>query len=189
MKDGTDQHDGQRDTSRPRVWMASVWACPEGEGKRVGRWREGVARWLSRGESDPARSGFCWFCSMRSFSSSRRMPSWNISASSSLEGETPAPGTGDGRCIGHVWEAALQSVPQGMPMEGLVHGESGGLNPSPPLPPAGYGTWSKSLPTLASVSPFSNEGLQFLSRRSHPTVARPEDTNLSLEYSPVGICA
>lgn len=89
MKDGTDQYDGQRDTSRQRVWMAGVWACPAGEGKHVGRWREGVARGLSRGESDPVRSGFCWFCSMWSFSSSRRMPSWNISASSSLEGETP----------------------------------------------------------------------------------------------------
>lgn len=149
MKDRTDQQDGQRDTSRPRVWTAGVWACPEGEGKRVGRWREGVARGLSRGESDPARSGFCWFCSMWSFSSSRRMPSWNISASSSLEGETPAPGTGDGGCIGHVWEAALQSVPQRTPMEGLVHGESEasarvllchqqamgpGVNPSPLWP-------------------------------------------------------
>lgn len=65
----------------------------------------------------------------------------------------------------------------------------GGLSPSPPLPPAGYGTWSKSLPTLASVSPFSNKGLQSPSLRSHPTMGRPEDTNLSLEYSPVGICA
>lgn len=114
MKDGTDQHDGQRDTSRHRVWVAGVWACPEGEGKRVGHWREGVAGGLSRGGSDRARSGFCWFCSMWSFSSSRRMPSWNISASSSLGGETPALGTGHGSCMGHAWEAVFQSVQQAM---------------------------------------------------------------------------
>lgn len=64
--------------------MAGVGACPEGEGRCTG-WRgEGVAGGLSGVESDPARSGSGWVWSMWSFSSSRRIPSWNISSSSTL---------------------------------------------------------------------------------------------------------
>ena len=76
---------GQRGTSGLRVWMPDVQVCSKGEGRSVGWWGEGVTGGLSEAKSDPTRPGFCSLWSMRSFSSSRRIPSWNISASSSLE--------------------------------------------------------------------------------------------------------
>ena len=90
---------GQIGTSGQRVWMAGVGACSKGEGRPAGWWGEGMAGELSRAESDPAGSGSCWLWSMWPFSSSRRTPSWNISASSSLERGN----------IRQVWEAVLQS--------------------------------------------------------------------------------
>lgn len=45
---------GQISTSGQGVWVASMGACPEGEGRHVGWWGEGVAEGLSGGESDPA---------------------------------------------------------------------------------------------------------------------------------------
>lgn len=100
---------GQRDTSGQGVWMAGMEASAEGEVRHVGWCGEGVAGGLSRGESDPARSGPCWFWSTWSFSSSRRIPSWNISASSSLEWGNIRAGSKDGSPIRQVWEAVPQS--------------------------------------------------------------------------------
>lgn len=98
--------------------VAGVGACPEGEGGRAGWHGEAVAGGLSGVESGPALPGSGWLCSMWSLSSSRRMPSWNISSSSTLEqGDTSTRGLLPQQ---QVWEAVPQSRNPRGPTEGPV---------------------------------------------------------------------
>lgn len=131
---------------------------------------------------------------MWSFSSSRRIPSWNISASSSLEWENISSGNGDSSHIRQVWEAMLQSRgPRKcpgrvylMPSFGLC-GEheinkmkmdsTGNQEASARVLSATNRLWdtlSKSLPNLASVFPFSNERFELLSPKSLLIAVSPE---------------